>query len=144
MTDDATAGVPSVAKEGAVGAPAPAPAGRSMRVVQRVVFPGADLDVVPLYVETNPERGAAELAAELLAESLGNRDPVPPAPTAMGVATGETQSVIRFGVGLPAHRRRRSCPGAARRSARAAGSRSAPTSTRSRPATGAGGRPWTR
>ena len=34
---------------------------QSMRVVQRVVFPGADLDVVPLYVETNPERGAAEL-----------------------------------------------------------------------------------
>ncbi|HET7245831.1 MAG TPA: hypothetical protein VFJ07_13450, partial [Streptosporangiaceae bacterium] len=86
MTNDPTAGVPSVAKEGAVGVPAPAPAGRSMRVVQRVVFPGADLDVVPLYVETNPERGAAELAAELLAESLGNRDPVPPAPTAMGVA----------------------------------------------------------
>src|SRR5579871_2230028 len=103
MTDDATAGVPSVAKEGAVGVPAPVPARRGMRVVQRVVFPGADLDVVPLYVETNPERGAAELAAELLAESLGNRDPVPPAPTAMGVATGETQSVIRFGVGLPAH-----------------------------------------
>ena len=86
MTDDATAGVPSVAKEGAVGVPAPAAAGRSLRVVQRVVFPGADLDVIPLYVETNPERGAAELAAELLAESLGNRDPVPPAPTAMGVA----------------------------------------------------------
>src|SRR6516165_2056433 len=103
MTNDATAGVPSVAKEGAVGVPAPARAGRTMRVVQRVVFPGADLDVVPLYVETNPERGAAELAAELLAESLGNRDPVPPAPTAMGVATGETQSVIRFGTGLPAH-----------------------------------------
>jgi galactofuranosylgalactofuranosylrhamnosyl-N-acetylglucosaminyl-diphospho-decaprenol beta-1,5/1,6-galactofuranosyltransferase len=77
--------------------------GRSMRVVQRVVFPGADLDVVPLYVETNPERGAAELAAELLAESLGNRDPVPPAPTAMGVATGETQSVIQFGATLPGH-----------------------------------------
>jgi galactofuranosylgalactofuranosylrhamnosyl-N-acetylglucosaminyl-diphospho-decaprenol beta-1,5/1,6-galactofuranosyltransferase len=102
MTDDAMAGLPSVAKEGAVGVP-PALAGRGLRVVQRVVFPGADLDVVPLYVETNPERGAAELAAELLAESLGNRDPVPPAPTAMGVATGETQSVIRFGVGLPAH-----------------------------------------
>src|SRR5215469_17324696 len=78
-------------------------AGQGQRVLQRVVFPGADLDVVPLYVETNPERGAAELAAELLAESLGNRDPVPPAPTAMGVATGETQSVIRFGVGLPSH-----------------------------------------
>ena len=103
MTDDTTAGVPSVAKEGAVGVPPPARAGRNLRVVQRVVFPGADLDVVPLYVETNPERGAAELAAELLAEALGNRDPVPPAPTAMGVATGDPQSVIRFGVGLPAH-----------------------------------------
>src|SRR5215475_13411575 len=102
MTNDFTAGVPLVAKEGAMGVPVPAPGGRGMRVVQRVVFPGADLDVVPLYVETNPERGAAELAAELLAESLGNRDPVPPAPTAIGVATGETQSVIRFGVGLPA------------------------------------------
>src|SRR5947208_1923351 len=103
MTNDAAAGLPPVVKEGAVGVPAPAPAGRGMRVVQRVVFPGADLDVVPLYVETNPERGAAELAAELLAESLGNRDPVPPAPTAMGAATGETQSVIRFGAGLPSH-----------------------------------------
>ena len=103
MTDDATAGVPSVAKEDFAGVP-PVPAqGRSLRVVQRVVFPGADLDVVPLYVETNPERGAAELAAELLAESLGNRDPAPPAPTAMGVATGETQSVIQFGAALPGH-----------------------------------------
>jgi galactofuranosylgalactofuranosylrhamnosyl-N-acetylglucosaminyl-diphospho-decaprenol beta-1,5/1,6-galactofuranosyltransferase len=103
MTDDPTAGLPPVAKEGAVGAPVPVTAGRSLRVVHRVVFPGADLDVVPLYVETDPERGAAELAAELLAESLGNRDPVPPAPTAMGVATADPQSVIRFGVGLPAH-----------------------------------------
>src|SRR5881394_3104863 len=99
MTDDVTAGTPSVAKEGSVGAAVARATGRSLRVVQRVVFPGADLDVVPLYVETNPDRGAAELAAELLAESLGNRDPVPPSPTAIGVATGETQSVIRFGVG---------------------------------------------
>jgi len=103
MTDDAAAGLPSVAKEDSVGLPPAIDPARSLRVVQRVVFPGTDLDVVPLYVETNPERGAAELAAELLAESLGNRDPVPPAPTAMGVATGEAQSVIRFGVGLPAH-----------------------------------------
>src|SRR5579859_5711068 len=103
MTDDVTAGLPSVAKEGGVGVPAPAVAGRELRVVQRVVFPGADLDVVPLYVETNPERGAPELAAEQVALALGRRDPVPPAPTAMGVATGVTQSVIRFGVGLPAH-----------------------------------------
>jgi hypothetical protein len=43
---------------------------RSLRVLQRVVFPGADLDVVPLYVETNMERGAAELAAELATEAM--------------------------------------------------------------------------
>jgi len=29
-------------------------AGRSPRVLARVVFPGEELDVVPLYVETNP------------------------------------------------------------------------------------------
>ena len=101
MTEASGAGAGLAGSESR-GVPEDGP-GRSLRVVQRVVFPGADLDVVPLYVETNPERGAAELAAELLAESLGNRDPAPPAPTAMGVATGETQSVIRFGVGLPAH-----------------------------------------
>jgi galactofuranosylgalactofuranosylrhamnosyl-N-acetylglucosaminyl-diphospho-decaprenol beta-1,5/1,6-galactofuranosyltransferase len=77
--------------------------GLSERVVQRVVFPGADLDVVPLYVETNPDRGAAELAAELLAESLGNRDPAPPSPTAIGVAMGETQTAIRFGASMWDH-----------------------------------------
>ena len=55
-----------------------------LRVVQRVVFPGDDLDVIPLYVETNPERGAAELAAELATEALtgfkpGNVPRLPPA-----------------------------------------------------------------
>jgi galactofuranosylgalactofuranosylrhamnosyl-N-acetylglucosaminyl-diphospho-decaprenol beta-1,5/1,6-galactofuranosyltransferase len=103
MTDDATAGAPSVAKEGSVGALAAPAAGRSLRVVQRVVFPGADLDVVPLYAETNPDRGAAELAAELVAEARGHRDKIPPPPTAVGVAAGATQSVIQFGAGLPAH-----------------------------------------
>ena len=44
--------------------------GADLRVLQRVVFPGDDLDVVPLYVETNPDRGAAELAAELANEAL--------------------------------------------------------------------------
>ena len=34
------------------------PAETSLRVLQRVVFPGDDLDIVPLYVETNPERCA--------------------------------------------------------------------------------------
>ena len=48
-------------------------AARSLRVLQRVVFPGDDLDVVPLYVETNMERGAAELAAEMATEQLTGR-----------------------------------------------------------------------
>src|SRR5213080_2636681 len=77
------------------------PAGRALRVLQRVVFPGEDLDVVPLYVETNPERGAAELAAELAAESLGERPKAPAAVPDGNAATGETQSSIRFGAGLP-------------------------------------------
>jgi galactofuranosylgalactofuranosylrhamnosyl-N-acetylglucosaminyl-diphospho-decaprenol beta-1,5/1,6-galactofuranosyltransferase len=78
-------------------------AARGLRVVQRVVFPGDGLDVVPLYVETNPERGAAELAAELLAESLtGRKAPTTPTP-AGSVAVAETQSSVRFGRGLPAY-----------------------------------------
>ena len=36
-------------------------AGKTVRTLQRVVFPGDDLDVVPLYVETQMDRGAAEL-----------------------------------------------------------------------------------
>ena len=42
----------------------------ALRVLQRVVFPGDDLDVVPLYVETNLDRGASELASEQLTEAL--------------------------------------------------------------------------
>ena len=42
-------------------------------MLQRVVFPGDDLDVVPLYVETKMDRGAAELAAEMAAEELTGR-----------------------------------------------------------------------
>ena len=75
--------------------------GRGLRVLQRVVFPGEDLDVVPLYVETNPERGAAELAAELAAEALGEDPKAAPVVPAGSAATGETQSSIRFGAGLP-------------------------------------------
>jgi len=76
-------------------------AGSGLRVVQRVVFPGDDLDVVPLYVETNPDRGAAELAAELTSQELtGFR----PATTEVGVgAVGDAQSVIRFGADVPAY-----------------------------------------
>ena len=70
-------------------------------MVQRVVFPADDLDVIPLYVETNPERGAAELAAELAAEALTGFKPAS-VPAAAG-AVGDAQSVIRFGVGVPAY-----------------------------------------
>jgi len=70
-------------------------AGGGLRVVQRVVFPGDDLDVIPLYVETNPDRGAAELAAELATEELTG---FKPNTVAAGVgAVGDAQSVIRFG-----------------------------------------------
>jgi len=74
----------------------------SLRVVQRVVFPGADLDVVPLYVETNPDRGAAELAAEVAEELATGKKPTTSAafPSA---AVGEAQSSIRFGGDAPAH-----------------------------------------
>ncbi len=74
-----------------------------LRVLQRVIFPGEDLDVVPLYVETDMERGAAELAAELANEALsggkGGKVSVPVA----NAAVGETQSSIRFGVDIPAY-----------------------------------------
>jgi galactofuranosylgalactofuranosylrhamnosyl-N-acetylglucosaminyl-diphospho-decaprenol beta-1,5/1,6-galactofuranosyltransferase len=79
----------------------PEAAGRGLRVLQRVVFPDADLDVVPLYVETNMDRGAAELAAELLAEQLGEDPSVPVVGPAGNASVGETQSSIRFGSGLP-------------------------------------------
>jgi galactofuranosylgalactofuranosylrhamnosyl-N-acetylglucosaminyl-diphospho-decaprenol beta-1,5/1,6-galactofuranosyltransferase len=76
--------------------------GRSPRVLQRVLFPGDDLDVVPLYVETNMERGADELAAEMAAEELTGRKVTGGTATA-SAAVGEAQSSIRFGVDVPAH-----------------------------------------
>jgi len=76
-------------------------AGSGLRVVQRVVFPGDDLDVIPLYVETNPERGAAELAAELATEALTGFKPGS-VPAAVG-AVGDAQSVIRFGADVAAY-----------------------------------------
>ena len=78
-------------------------AGPELRILQRVIFPGEDLDVVPLYVETDLERGAGELAAELANEALTGRKagsvtvPVPNA------AVGETQSSIRFGADVPGY-----------------------------------------
>jgi len=71
-----------------------------LRTLQRVVFSSEDLDIVPLYAETNMERGAAELASELATEAMtGKKSPgVPVAATAVG----EAQSVIRFDASLPA------------------------------------------
>ena len=103
MSDDATAGLPPGAKEGVVGVPVPAPAGRDMRVVQRVVFPGDDPDVVPLYVETNPERGASELAAELAAEALTGKKAATPSLPVANAPVEETQSSIRFGTDIPSY-----------------------------------------
>ena len=74
-----------------------------MRVLQRVVFPGADLDVVPLYVETNPERGASELAAELAAEALTGKKAEAPSLPVANAPIGETQSSIRFGTDVPSY-----------------------------------------
>ncbi|HEY2577721.1 MAG TPA: glycosyltransferase [Streptosporangiaceae bacterium] len=78
------------------------PASRSLRVLQRVVFPGEDLDVVPLYVEINPDRGAAELGADNRAAALGQKVETTLAAPVSNAAAAETQSSIRFGPGLPA------------------------------------------
>ena len=117
-----------------------------VRVLQRVIMPGEELDVLPLYVETNLERGAAELASEQLAESMGKPAVAPGAAPARRAAAAGRDAVEHPSSGL-------TCPAAClptpgpRRSAvipPAAGCRSAPTSTPSRPATGGGGPPWTR
>ena len=74
-----------------------------LRVLQRVVFSGDDLDVVPLYVETNPDRGAAELAAELANEALtGTKAGTVNVPVA-NAPVAETQSSIRFGPDVPGY-----------------------------------------
>ncbi len=77
---------------------------RSLRVLQRVVFPGDDLDVIPLYVETNPDRGAAELAAEQANEALtGTKAGTVSVPVANAPVAAETQSSIRFGPDVPGY-----------------------------------------
>ena len=78
-----------------------ASASRIPRVLQRVVFPGDDLDVVPLYVETKMDRGAAELEAEMAAEELTGRKVTGGTATGSAVV-GEAQSSIRFGADVPA------------------------------------------
>jgi len=77
--------------------------GAQLRVLQRVVFPGDDLDVVPLYVETNPERGAGELAAELAAEAQPGQDAAPVGVPVASAAVGEAQESIRFGPDVDVH-----------------------------------------
>jgi galactofuranosylgalactofuranosylrhamnosyl-N-acetylglucosaminyl-diphospho-decaprenol beta-1,5/1,6-galactofuranosyltransferase len=85
-------------------APAGAPGAPELRSLQRVVFPAADLDVVPLYVETHLDRGAAELAAEMATEQLtGRRAPGAGSVPVANAAVGEAQSVIRFGADVPAY-----------------------------------------
>lgn len=78
-------------------------AGPGLRVLQRVVFPGEDLDVVPLYVETKMDRGAAELAAEMLTGSLTRKAAIAGTAPIANAAVGEAQSAIRFGADTPAH-----------------------------------------
>ena len=73
---------------------------RTPRILQRVVFPGDDLDVVPLYVETQMDRGASELAAEMAAEELTGRKVTGGTSTA-SAAVGEAQSSVRFGADVP-------------------------------------------
>src|SRR5579875_2283300 len=75
---------------------------RGLRVLQRVVFPDDDPDVLPLYVETNLDRGAGELAAELLAESLGETPKAPPPMPAANAGNVDIHEMIRFGTALPA------------------------------------------
>ena len=82
-----------------------APADKTLRVLQRVVFPGDDLDVLPLYAETNLDRGATELAADLLANQLGKKKAetaLSTTPPVVNAAVGKAQSSIRFGSALPA------------------------------------------
>jgi len=69
----------------------------ALRVLQRVVFPGDDLDIVPLYVETNPERGAGELASELAMEAQTGQKATAVSVPVASAAVGEAQHIIRFG-----------------------------------------------
>src|SRR5258707_9580909 len=78
--------------------------GEGLRVLQRVVFPAEDFDVVPLYVETNIDGGASELSAEMQALALtGRRKHAADLPVASAAAVGEAQSSVRFGADVPAH-----------------------------------------
>ncbi|HEY7142728.1 MAG TPA: glycosyltransferase [Streptosporangiaceae bacterium] len=85
---------------GGAGAPGAADGGAGLRVLQRIIFPSEDLDIAPLYVETNMDRGAAELASELLTQSLLKTKAITTTTPAANAAVGEAQSSIRFGTSL--------------------------------------------
>ena len=91
--------------EAEFAAPPPAASeAKVRRVVQRVVFPADDLDVVPLYAETRMDRGAAELTADMLTSSLGkSKARLTSSATTANAVVGEAQSTIRFGVAAPGH-----------------------------------------
>ncbi|MGB6454103.1 MAG: glycosyltransferase, partial [Streptosporangiaceae bacterium] len=76
---------------------------QTLRVLQRVVFPGDDLDVVPLYVETNPDRGAGELASELAMEAQTGSKATAVAAQVASSTVGDTQTSIAFGTDVPAY-----------------------------------------
>jgi galactofuranosylgalactofuranosylrhamnosyl-N-acetylglucosaminyl-diphospho-decaprenol beta-1,5/1,6-galactofuranosyltransferase len=112
MTADAAAPAQAAATPAALAEqtpPAPEGGQQELRVLQRVIFPGDDLDILPLYAETSLDRGAAELAADTLAASLGQKAAAKAAAGVTGVPTpvanaavGKAQSSIRFGSALPA------------------------------------------
>ncbi len=96
MTEPITEPAARPARQPGAGAPV-------LRSLQRVVFPGADLDVVPLYVETHLDRGADLMAAEIITDRLtGTRRSAGSVPVG-NAAVGEAQSVIRFGADVPAY-----------------------------------------
>ena len=76
---------------------------QTLRVLQRVVFPGDDLDVVPLYVETNPDRGAGELASELAMEAQTGKKATAVAAQVASGTVGDTQTSIAFATDVPAY-----------------------------------------
>jgi galactofuranosylgalactofuranosylrhamnosyl-N-acetylglucosaminyl-diphospho-decaprenol beta-1,5/1,6-galactofuranosyltransferase len=76
---------------------------QTLRVLQRVILPGDDLDVVPLYVETNPERGAGELASEQAMEAQTGRKATSVTAALASGTIGETPTSIAFGAHVPTY-----------------------------------------
>src|ERR1700742_3880572 len=69
---------------------------RGIRVLQRVVLPlQGNLDVVPLYVETNMERGAN--LAPVDTERRSDEDEEQQVTAVASATPGEVESAVRFG-----------------------------------------------